>query len=446
MRNHQKTTVDHQKIMETKIMSRIRRFGYPLLFQGATALCLLLLGTSISAASQGLQQDQTTHQHDNHNQSGPKDPDTREEAVKLSVPDLTLLDQQGRVVHFYSDLVKGKTVAINFIFTTCTTICPPLGATFAKMQKLLGDRLGKDVFLISITVDPVTDTPERLRAWGEKFGAKEGWTFVTGQKPEIEKLLKALNGYTARIEAHSPMILIGDDARSIWTRAYGLAPPAKLMNIIESVGARDQSGESERQVHQASHETPPPQAPSPSASKPQPRPKAPPQEAQSQQELSPGQKYFSDVELIDQNGEKLRFYSDLLKGKVVVINSFFSTCSSICPPMNQNFARIQNALGDRVGKDVNLISLTVDPETDSPSRLKEYAEKLGAKPGWHLLTGKKENIEWALYKVGHYVEMKDDHTSVVIIGNEPKGIWTKAHGLAKPEELIKLVEEIINEK
>jgi cytochrome oxidase Cu insertion factor (SCO1/SenC/PrrC family) len=433
-------------IMETKIMSRTRHHGHRLLLGGATALCLFLFGPSIIVASEPLQQDQTTHQHEHHKQSGAKDPETREDAVKLSVPDLSLFDQQGRKVHFYSDLVKGKTVAINFIFTTCTTICPPLGATFAKMQKLLGDRLGKDVYLISITVDPVTDTPERLRAWGEKFGAKEGWTFVTGAKPEMDKLLKALNGYTARIEDHSPMILIGDDARAIWTRAYGLAPPAKLMNIIDSVSARAQSDESGHHDHQEPQAAKPQQEPSPSASKPQSRPKAPPQSVQSPQGSSPGQKYFSDVELINQNGEKMRFYSDLLKDKVVVINSFFSSCSSICPPMNQNFARLQKALGDRVGKDVHLISLSVDPETDTPSRLKEYAEKLGAKPGWHLLTGKKENIDWALYKVGHYVELKDDHTSVVIIGNEPRGVWTKAFGLAKPEELIKLVEDIINEK
>jgi cytochrome oxidase Cu insertion factor (SCO1/SenC/PrrC family) len=342
--------------------------------------------------------------------------------VKLSIPDLSLLDQHGRKIRFYSDLVKGKTVAINFIFTTCTTICPPLAATFAKTQKLLGDRLGKDVYLISISVDPVTDTPERLRAWGEKFGAKQGWTFVTGEKPEMDKLLKALNAYTARIEDHSPMVLIGNDARSIWTRAFGLAPAAKLMNVIETVSASAQSDELEPDQHQAD------------------------QTARSQQEPSPAQKYFSDVELINQHGEKLRFYSDLLKGKVVVINSFFTTCTSICPPMNRNFAKIQEALGDRLGKDVHLISLSVDPATDTPSRLKDYADKLGARPGWHLLTGKKENIDLALSKVGHYVEAKDDHTAIVIIGNEPRGVWTKAMGLAKAEQLIELVLDIINEK
>lgn len=432
--------------MKMKIMPRTHQFGRLLLLWGATALCLFLFRSSISAASEQVLQDQTTHTHDQHRQSGAQDRAAREERAQVSIPDLQLLDQHGRKIDFYSDLVKGKTVAINFIFTTCTTICPPLAATFAKTQKLLGDRLGKDVHLISVSVDPVTDTPERLRAWGEKFGAKQGWTFVTGEKAEMDKLLKALNAYTARIEDHSPMVLVGDDAKSIWTRAYGLAPAAKLMNIIETLSDRVQTDEAGPEQPLARQTARSQQEPSPSASEPQPRPKAPPQPAQPQQDLSPGQKYFSDVELINQHGEKLRFYSDLLKGKVVVINSFFSTCSSICPPMNRSFARIQEALGDRVGKDVHLISLSVDSANDTPSRLKEYAERLGAKPGWHLLTGKKENIDWALYRVGHYVEEKDDHTSIVIIGNEPKGVWTKAFGLAKADQLIKLVQDILNEK
>ena len=170
MRNRQKIIADRRTIMKTKIMPRTHQFRHPLLLCGATALCLFLFGPSISAAGARPRQDQTPQTHDHHKQSGAQDKAAREETVKLSIPDLSLLDQQGRKIRFYSDLVKGKTVAINFIFTTCTTICPPLGATFAKMQKLLGDRLEKDVYLISITVDPVTYTPERLRAWGKSSG------------------------------------------------------------------------------------------------------------------------------------------------------------------------------------------------------------------------------------------------------------------------------------
>jgi len=165
-----------------------------------------------------------------------------------------------------------------------------------------------------------------------------------------------------------------------------------------------------------------------------------------QEQQSPAQKYFSDVELINQDGEKMRFYSDLLKNKVVIINTFFTTCTSICPPMNRNFEKIQEALGDRLGKDAFLISISVDPETDTPTRLKEYGRRFHARPGWIFLTGKKENVDWALYKLGQYVETKGDHTSIFIIGNEPKGLWKKAMGLAKAEELIRIVEDVINDR
>ena len=161
---------------------------------------------------------------------------------------------------------------------------------------------------------------------------------------------------------------------------------------------------------------------------------------------SPAEKYFSDVELITQDGQKVRFYSDVLKNKVVVINTFFTTCTSICPPMNRNFEKIQEALGDRLGKEAFLVSITVDPETDTPTRLKEYARRFHARPGWLFLTGKKENVDWALYKLGQYVEAKDNHTSIFIIGNEPKGLWKKAIGLAKAEELIRIVEDVINDR
>ena len=161
---------------------------------------------------------------------------------------------------------------------------------------------------------------------------------------------------------------------------------------------------------------------------------------------SPAEKYFSDVELIDQDGKKYRFYSDILKNKVVAINTFFTTCTNICPPMNRNFEKMQEALGDRLGKDVFLISITVDPETDTPPRLKEYGRRFHARPGWLFLTGKKKNVDWALYKLGQYVETKDAHTNIFIIGNEPKGLWKKAFGLAKAEELIRILDDVINDR
>lgn len=180
--------------------------------------------------------------------------------------------------------------------------------------------------------------------------------------------------------------------------------------------------------------------------KPKPPTPAAVQSASSTNAPSAAEKYFSDVELINQDGQKVRFYSDVLKNKVVVINSFFTTCTSVCPPMNRNFEKVQDALGDRLGKEAFLVSISVDPETDTPPRLKEYSRRFHAREGWIFLTGKKENVDWALYKLGQYVETKDDHSTIIIIGNEPKGLWKKAFGLANPDELVKIVEDVINDR
>ncbi|MGH9802546.1 MAG: SCO family protein, partial [Blastocatellia bacterium] len=163
-------------------------------------------------------------------------------------------------------------------------------------------------------------------------------------------------------------------------------------------------------------------------------------------EQSPAHKYFTDVVLVNQNGEKMRFYSDLLQGKVVIINSFFGTCKGSCLPMNRNLEKLQQALGDRVGKDVHIISISVDPAIDTPARLKEYAQSLQAKPGWYFLTGDKQNVDYALGKIGHAVSNKEDHVNIVIIGNERTGLWKKAFGLAPANELVKVVESVLNDQ
>lgn len=161
---------------------------------------------------------------------------------------------------------------------------------------------------------------------------------------------------------------------------------------------------------------------------------------------TPAHKYFTDVELINQNGEKMRFYSDLLQGKVVIINSFFATCQGSCLPLNQNLAKVQEVLGDRLGKDVYIVSISVDPTVDTPPNLKAYAKKLQARPGWFFLTGPKENVDFALKKIGQFVDDKQDHLNIFIIGNERTGLWKKAFGLAKSEELVKVVESVVNDQ
>jgi protein SCO1 len=171
--------------------------------------------------------------------------------------------------------------------------------------------------------------------------------------------------------------------------------------------------------------------------------------AQAQEPAAPqsaAQKYFSDVQLVNQNGEKMRLYSDLLQGKTVIINSFFATCQGSCLPLLRNLQKVQEALGDRLGKDARIISISVDPSVDTPAALKAYSNKLQAKQGWYFLTGDKASVEFALKKLGQFVEAKENHTNLFIIGNERTGLWKKAFGLAKSEDIVKVVDSVINDQ
>ena len=163
-------------------------------------------------------------------------------------------------------------------------------------------------------------------------------------------------------------------------------------------------------------------------------------------DASASEKYFTDITLVNQNGEKMRFYHDLLQGKTVIINSFFATCQGSCLPITRNLEKVQEALGDRLGKDARIISISVDPEVDTPPELKAFSKKFHARPGWYFLTGSKENVDFILKKLGQYVEDKNDHYNIVIIGNDRTGLWKKAFGLAKSEEIIKVVESVIDDK
>ena len=165
------------------------------------------------------------------------EPKSSEGVSSMKIPNAQVVDQNGKQLNFYSDLIKGKTVAINFIFTTCTTICPPLTATFRRVQQEAAAR-GLAVQLISISVDPTTDTPERLRDFAAKFKAEPGWAFVTGDKAEIDSVLKALGAAVSNKNDHTPMVLIGNDPSDYWTRTYGLTSPTKIVEIIDGASKR----------------------------------------------------------------------------------------------------------------------------------------------------------------------------------------------------------------
>ena len=182
------------------------------------------------------------------------------------------------------------------------------------------------------------------------------------------------------------------------------------------------------------------------AQQPASQPQAAPAPAASNSGDSAAEKYFTNIELVNQNGEKMQFYHDLLQGHTVIINTFFATCQASCLPITRNLEKVQEALGDRLGKDARIISISVDPDVDTPPELKAFSKKFHARPGWYFLTGSKENVAFILKKLGQYVEDKNEHYNIVIIGNERTGLWKKAFGLAKSEELIKVVESVLDDK
>lgn len=148
----------------------------------------------------------------------------------LVIPDVKVLTQDGKEVKFFTDLVKGKRVMINFLFTSCRASCPVSARNFQKLQEQIGSGLGKDIFLITVSTDPVVDTPEVFRKWGEKFNRREGWTLVTGEEPLLNKLLLALTGGTRQVEMeHTTTLVLYDGTSGNWDMGTSAADPKALI-------------------------------------------------------------------------------------------------------------------------------------------------------------------------------------------------------------------------
>jgi protein SCO1/2 len=153
-------------------------------------------------------------------------------------------------------------------------------------------------------------------------------------------------------------------------------------------------------------------------------------------------KHFPNVELITHEGKKVRFYDDLIKDKIVTINFMYATCDGICPGITRNLAKAQEMLGDMVGKDIFMYSITLKPTEDTPAVLDKHARSLKTKPGWLFLTGKPEDIELLRRSQG-FVDPdpavdkdKDQHIGNVRFGNEPMQRWGACPGLGKPEIIV----------
>lgn len=160
--------------------------------------------------------------------------------AEVRLADAILVDQDGAEARFRSDVVGDGVVVMDFVFTTCTTVCPVLSSVFARVQHRLGDRLGRGVKLVSVSLDPVRDSPARLKAYAAKHGAGPHWSWLTGKQEEVERVLRGLGAYTPNFSAHVPMVLVGDGRSGRWTRLNGFPAVDRIVaSVDELLLARD---------------------------------------------------------------------------------------------------------------------------------------------------------------------------------------------------------------
>jgi len=145
-------------------------------------------------------------------------------------------------------------------------------------------------------------------------------------------------------------------------------------------------------------------------------------------------KFFTDLEVVDQNGKKLRFYSDVLKGRVVLINFIFTNCPDACPMVTHKLMQVRNLMAESIKDDVWFISVSVDPERDTPEAMKEFATKQGVDESrWLFLTGSKENLTYIVKQLGQYTQEVEAHSTLMLAGNDRTRHWTRVMPMVPPD-------------
>jgi protein SCO1/2 len=161
------------------------------------------------------------------------------------------------------------------------------------------------------------------------------------------------------------------------------------------------------------------------------------------------EQHLPNVALVTHEGRVVRFYDDLVKGRIVAINFMFATCRKACPAATEHLVEVQKSLGERMGRDVTFLSISLDAERDTPEILRGYARAHGAGPGWIFLTGRHDDIELLRHKLGAYdldpiVDSdRTQHAGIVILGNEPRGRWKAISALSKPVRIRQAIERTI---
>ena len=153
--------------------------------------------------------------------------------VRLDPPDVELVDQTGAPHRFVHDLIDGKIAVVSFVFTGCSTICSPVGASMGALEEMLGRRVRAGVSLISVTLDPFNDTPAQLAKWRTQFDSAPGWRLLTGDPENVDRVLHAMRQDVADVTQHDAFLWVGDPRSGNWTRVSALAAPDTLAALIK---------------------------------------------------------------------------------------------------------------------------------------------------------------------------------------------------------------------
>jgi protein SCO1/2 len=145
---------------------------------------------------------------------------------------------------------------------------------------------------------------------------------------------------------------------------------------------------------------------------------------------------FPDASLVASDGRKVRFSSDVLGDRLIVMDFVYTNCSTVCPVVSAIFSQLQERLGARMDKEVRLVSVTVDPARDTPAQLKTYSAKHGARSEWWWLSGHPESVTSVLKAAGTWTPNFEDHPAVVLVGDARTGQWTRFYGFASPDEIL----------
>ena len=152
-----------------------------------------------------------------------------------------------------------------------------------------------------------------------------------------------------------------------------------------------------------------------------------------------------DIEVVNQDGRHLRFNSQVVDGRIAIVTGFFTTCSSMCPITQEKLSQVAKLLGPRLGKDVVIVSVSVDAENDTPARMKDWGEKFHIGPGWTLLSGKRAEVDTLLKSLGLFVELQQRHQSALMIGSTASG-WVRISSWTSSEKLARLAQSMLSAK